>query len=80
MFDDIIANMVSNKKPDPIVTDLLIRVRKLNITLLSKYQTKESSNKLQLITHQILTSGLGMIRRQQPVSSLSLAQIKKKEA
>ena len=33
MFDDIIANMVSNKKPDPIVTDLLIRVRKLNISL-----------------------------------------------
>ena len=33
IFDDIIANMVSNEKLNPIVTKLFIRVRKLNIYL-----------------------------------------------
>ena len=32
-FDDMIADMLSNKKPNPIVTGLFIRGRKLNITL-----------------------------------------------
>ena len=32
-FDDMIVDMLSNKKPNPIVTELLIRVRKLNISL-----------------------------------------------
>ena len=31
VFDDIIADMLSNKKPYQIVTELLIRGRKLNI-------------------------------------------------
>ena len=30
---DMIANMLSNKKPNPIVTELFIRGRKLNISL-----------------------------------------------
>ena len=30
-FDDLIANILSNKKLNPIVTELLIRARKLNI-------------------------------------------------
>ena len=30
----MIANMLNNKKPNPIVSELLIRVRKLNISLL----------------------------------------------
>ena len=32
-FDDMIVDMLSNKKPNPIVIELLIRVRKLNISL-----------------------------------------------
>ena len=33
VFDNMIANMVKNKKLNSIVTDLLIRGRKLNISL-----------------------------------------------
>ena len=33
VFDDIIADMLSNKKFNPIVTELFIRGRKLNISL-----------------------------------------------
>ena len=33
VFDDIIADMLSNKKLNPIVTELFIRGRKLNISL-----------------------------------------------
>ena len=32
-FSDMIANMRSNKKHNPIVTELFIRSRKLNISL-----------------------------------------------
>ena len=32
-FDDMIADMLSNKKLDPVVTELFIRGRKLNISL-----------------------------------------------
>ena len=34
VFDEMIADMLSNKKPDPIVTELLIRGRKLNISVI----------------------------------------------
>ena len=33
VFDDMIADMLSNKKLNPIVTELFIRRRKLNISL-----------------------------------------------
>ena len=33
IFDDIIADMLSNKKLNPVVTELFIRDRKLNISL-----------------------------------------------
>ena len=33
VFDDIIADMLSNKKFNPIVTELFIRGRKLNTSL-----------------------------------------------
>ena len=33
VFDDTIADMLSNKKLNPIVTELFIRGRKLNISL-----------------------------------------------
>ena len=49
-FDDIIADMLSNKKLNPVVTELFIRGRRLNIslpfvaqsyfTVPKKYQTK----------------------------------------
>ena len=34
VFDDMIADMLSNKKLNPIVTKLFIRGRKLNISLI----------------------------------------------
>ena len=34
VFDEMIADMLSNKKTDPIVTELLIRGRKLKISLI----------------------------------------------
>ena len=33
VFDDMIAGIVSHKKPNPVVTDLFIRGRKVNISL-----------------------------------------------
>ena len=33
VFDDMIADMLSNKKINPIVTEVFIRGRKLNISL-----------------------------------------------
>ena len=33
VFDDMIADMLSNKKLNPLVTELYIRGRKLNISL-----------------------------------------------
>ena len=33
LFNDMIADMLSNKKPNPIVTKLFIRGRKLKISL-----------------------------------------------
>ena len=33
VFDDMIAELLSNKKLNPIVTELFIRGRKLNISL-----------------------------------------------
>ena len=33
VFDDMIADMTNNKKLNPIVTELLIRGRKLNISI-----------------------------------------------
>ena len=34
IFDDMIADMISNNKLNPIVTELFIRGRKLNISIL----------------------------------------------
>ena len=34
VFDDMIADMLNNKKLNPIVTELFIRGRKINISLL----------------------------------------------
>ena len=33
IFDDMIADMINNKKLNPIVTELFIRGRKLNISI-----------------------------------------------
>ena len=33
LFNDVIANLISNKKPDQIITELFIRGRKLNISI-----------------------------------------------
>ena len=33
VFDDMIANMINNKKLNPVVTELFIRGRKLNISI-----------------------------------------------
>ena len=33
VFDDVLADMINNKKVNPIVTELFIRDRKLNISI-----------------------------------------------
>ena len=45
VFDDMVADMISDKKLNPIVSELFIR----------KFQIKESFSKLLQIIHQILT-------------------------
>ena len=58
VFDDMIADMLSNKKRNQIVTELFIRERKLNISLVFITQSDfavPNFNKLHLIIHQILT-------------------------
>ena len=39
VFDDIIADMETNKKSNPIVTELILRVRKYNISLVFMLQS-----------------------------------------
>ena len=39
VFDDMIADMINNKKLDSIVTELFIRGRKLNISIVFITQT-----------------------------------------
>ena len=39
VFDDIIADMETNKKLNPIVTELILRVRKYNISLVFMLQS-----------------------------------------
>ena len=39
VFDDIIADMEANKKSNPIVTELILRVRKYNISLVFMLQS-----------------------------------------
>ena len=39
VFDDMIADMLSNKNLNPIVTELFIRGRKLNISLVFIYKS-----------------------------------------
>ena len=42
VFDDMIADMHNNKKPNKIVTDLFIRDRKLNTSLVLMTQSKST--------------------------------------
>ena len=53
VFDDMIADMLNNKKDSPIVTELFIRDRKLNISLVFYFTILNCS--ANLIVHQILT-------------------------
>ena len=39
VFDDVIADMETNKKSNPIVTELILRVRKYNISLVFMLQS-----------------------------------------
>ena len=39
VFNNVIADMLSNKKLNPIVTELFIRSRKLNISLIFNTQS-----------------------------------------
>ena len=38
IFDDMIAYMPSNRKPNPIVTELFFRGRRLNISLSQSFE------------------------------------------
>ena len=40
VFDDIIADLINNKKLNPVVTELFITGRKLNISLLRNHILK----------------------------------------
>ena len=56
-FDDMITDMSNNKKPNPIVTEVLIRRRKLHISLVfiaQSYFVVTKSISISII-HQILT-------------------------
>ena len=50
VFYDVIADMIINKKFNPIVTELFLREKKLNISFAFK-----SLNKSHIVIHQILT-------------------------
>ena len=39
VFDDMIADMINNKKLNPVVTELFIRGRKLNIAIVFSTQS-----------------------------------------
>ena len=39
VFDDMIAKMINNKKLNPVVTELFIRSRKLNISIVFSTQS-----------------------------------------
>ena len=45
VFDDLIADMLNNKKLNPIVTELIIRGRKLNISFVFITQSYFSVSK-----------------------------------
>ena len=60
VLDDMIADMLINKKLNQIVTEFFIRGRKLNISSIFFTQfyfavPKKNFNKQHLIIHQILT-------------------------
>ena len=54
VFDDLIVDMLSNKKLNPIVTELFIRGWKLNISLLLLHNFISLFQKLNQIQHTIL--------------------------
>ena len=55
VFDDMIADILSTKKCNPILSELFIRVRKLNIPLAFVTQSYFAVTKSHLIICQILT-------------------------
>ena len=72
VFDDMIADVLRNKNLNPVVTELFIRGRKLNMSFflcqnildqilciisLWKFKTNKNFNKLHFIICQILTLG-----------------------
>ena len=57
VFNDMIADMLSNKKPNPIVTELFNRGRKLNISLVlitQLYFTVLKNNRLNSMHYSIM--------------------------
>ena len=46
VFDDMIADMINNKKLNPVVTELFIRGRKLNISIVFITQSYFKSAKI----------------------------------
>ena len=73
-FDDIIADMLSNKKLNPIVTELFIRGRKLNISLVFIMQSYFAVPKtIRLIsTHDFIIKILNKQKLQQIAINHSL--------
>ena len=61
VFDDMIADMIINKKHDLIVTELFIRGRKLNISLTfirKSYFTEPKSSRLNPTNYFIMKNGI----------------------
>ena len=49
MLDDMVADMESNRKLSPVVTDLFLRGRKLNISLVFKSQPYHNKTKCNIL-------------------------------
>ena len=54
-FDDMIADMINNKKPNPVVTEFFIRGRKLNISIAFITQSLKSLKSLKMLDYILHT-------------------------
>ena len=59
VFDDMISDMINNKKLNPVVTELLIRGRKLNVSIV--FITQSYFKVMIQLYHQMILKGLQKI-------------------
>ena len=76
VFDDMIADMESNKKLSPIITEFLLRGRKLNISLVFISQSYfEVPKSIILIATHYFTMKIPNKRKLQQIASNNLSDI-----